>query len=435
MRKKLILVVSKKMNSVGKERNESNLIRMTANTRQHMGYSNDKVEVWLSSSTQERIASTLLLDINRAYKDDIKKLNELVADGKLLPEDIVRVGFVTEDIYQTIVGKNKAVDSNIWISDRIEDTVIGADPEFMLFDKNGKVVRADKIVGFTKIGNLGHDGAIAELRPNPAMTPMELASNIHKILSDKNLTSSIEQYDWRGMCYFKDQDRDYTVGGHIHIGSPIQIAKLPPDKREAFFKVLNKILDELLAIPMTRLDGQNGKIRRTTGIFGKYGYFGEMRQCNGRLEHRTLSGMWLCHPEITKMVIGTAKLIIDEVFRLISEKKFNINYMSVPDKYKSINVFTSDFDGWKDIELARDMGCIRQSSVMRSLLNEAEPQKVNKDFLTKWYATLKTFSSYRENSIFLDGLFELLKIPLKNLKGVETNLKKTWLEGKPIFIK
>jgi hypothetical protein len=434
-RKKLILVASEAMSNNGKEdRNENSLVRMSKKARTSMGYGEDKVELWSAGDTQGRMKTAMLLDIFHAFKGDIKKVKEMIAKGELKPDDINRVGFVTKQTYKKITGTAPSTTSSIWISNRIDDTVVGCDPEFLLYDKNGRIIKANAVSGFNKQGLVGYDGPAAELRPDPAISVIELVNNMQKILSNKDLVKAIEKYDWHSGCYHRDDSREYQLGGHIHIGNPIQIARLTKADRNKFFVVLNKILDELLAIPLIRIDGEAGRARRTKGSYGSYGYFGEFRTDLGRLENRTLSGLWLTHPELSKMVLGTAKTIIDEVFRLISENKFNKKFMSLPDDKDPWQVCRNTYNGWKDIPLSKEMRCIRSSSDMRSILNDAKAQTINKAFVTKWYNTLKSFSTYKENSAFVDGLAEVLGAPMKTIKSMETNLKKNWLEGKKFSI-
>jgi len=425
-RKNLILVVSDKMTTnKKKDRNENLLVRMSAKTREVMDYGDDSVELWAKEN------NSMLLGIFQAFKEDITTIKRMVASGELSEEDTHRVGFVTDKTYQKIVGKADKKPSNIWISNKIENTVIGADPEFLLFDPDGSKVRIPNTIdGFGAAGALGYDGPLAELRPAPATNPIDLVNNIHAILNDGRKTKAIKDYLWRSDCYHKDAVRDYLIGGHIHVGNPIQIAQLPMADRNRFFSVLNKILDELLALPMIRIDNEKGHLRRNKGSYGAYGYFGEFRTDLGRLENRTLSGMWLTHPELAKAVFGTAKAIIDEAFRLIADNKFKKEYMCIPKEQNYKDIYRNNFNGWKDIPLARDLCCLRSSTEMKQMLSDSKAQAVNKSFIAGWLGTLKSFSTYKENSAYIDRLADILGLSVKKLKNMDTDLKKNWLEGK-----
>lgn len=425
-RQKLILVPSSKMDTNKKEgRNEHGLIRMSKATRDNMGY--DKiVEIFPNTkSTEERLKSTMMLEIFHAFSEDIRSLRE---GDEVRPEEMNRVGFVTTRTFEKITGtKSGKPKKDIWISDQIEDTVVGADPEFLLFDKDGHIVRANNVMSYN--GLLGCDGAMAEVRPAPATSPEELTAHIKSIFGDKKLTEKILPYDWLAGCYFKDRTRDYPIGGHIHIGNPIQVANLSMQQRERLFKVMNKIIDELVALPMVKIDGAElGRARRTECTMGKYGYFGEWRSCNGRLEHRTLSGMWLMHPSLVKCVFGTVKAIIDEIFNLMSVKNFDVNY-ALPANLSKAPLWQADFGNWDKIPLAKDMGCVTSSADMIEWLHTSSATNITAAYMRRWLAHMKTLSTYKKYSKYVDGLYEILKNNTKTFQEYPKELRNNWLNG------
>lgn len=431
-RHKLILVISKHMDTNKKtDRNENGLIRMSAPTRDFMAFTKDFVEIWpQNADTTKRMNCAVYLKIFKAFSSDIKKLRS----DDMAENELKRIGFVSTNTFQKIMGTKAdvCITNNVWIADDIHDTVIGADPEFLLFDNSGEVIKANRVMG--KQGKLGCDGAMAEIRPDPAITPAGLIKNIHEIFTTEGLVEPIKNFDWIAGCYFKDTSRDYPIGGHIHIGNPIQIAKMEPKKREHFFKVFNKIMDELLALPMIKLDGtQSGLSRRSDCSMGKYGYYGEWRMCNGRLEHRTLSGMWLAHPVLAECVLGTAKTIIDEVFRNVADKKFELSYM-LPSTFHNKNLFLNDFDNWNKIPLAKDMGCTKSSETMEKMLNNSQDRIITKSFLQKWYNHLLTFDASKSYRKYIDGLYEILSTKNKHFKEFNKSIKINWLENKKFII-
>jgi hypothetical protein len=323
-KKKLILMPSKAMDDNKKEdRNENGLVRMAAKVRSFLGMHDDKVEVWTTGEDSGSSPASVLLDIFQAYSADVTQIKKLVQRGELKPSEADRIGFVTTKMYNRVTGGSDEK-KNIWISTGVHDTVMGADPEFLLFNSSGSVVRANSVMN--KAGIIGSDGAMAEVRPKPATTPSGLVKNIKDAFNDSNLTAPILKYDWKCGCYYRDDSRDYPMGGHIHVGNPAKVARMPLSERETFFNVLNKIMDEMIALPCIRLDGEMGHKRRTNcsmslgnssmvnGSNG-WGWFGEWRTCNGRLEHRSLSGMWLMHPSVAKCVIGATKAVTDAVFK------------------------------------------------------------------------------------------------------------------------
>ena len=437
-RQKLILLASERMNSnKKKDRDEHGLIRMAAAVRKNLKFTDDSVEITPSGVSATSSASrTQVLKIFQAFAADIKE-----AKKDLKPEELVRVGFVTTKTLNKINGGNGKQSRDIWISDKISNTVMGSDPEFLLFDRNnGSIIRANSVLSNT--GKLASDGAMAEIRPDPATSVGGHIANITKLFKSDKAVKNIESYKWAAACYHQDNDRDYPVGGHIHIGNPIRIAKMSENNRKAFFRVLNKVLDELLAIPMVKLDGSDkGRKRRidckmTTNREGGYGYFGEFRLCNGRLEHRTLSGMWLLHPSVAKAVLGTAKAIIDEVFRLVSDKKYNTDYMCLfPESSRDHNHMWKDgFDGWKDVPLLQDVRCTTSSRSMRKRLHNSSASSVNTAYLKKWLSTMRSFSTFAKNEKYIRGLYEILKISAAHLQGWDCEIQNNWLKHKKFMV-
>ncbi len=441
-RKKLILVASDRMDNNKKEtRNEHGLVRMSAAVRKNMKFDQDSVEIYpADASATSRIAKTQMLKIFQAFAVDIKSLEPMIASGELTPEEAVRVGFVTSATLNRVNGtRNRKKSKDIWISDTISDTIIGSDPEFLLFNRsNGSVIRANSVM--SKTGKMGSDGAMAEIRPDPTVSPVDHVANMIKIFKTDKNAGLISDYRWSAECYHRDNNRDYPVGGHIHIGNPMIIANMPQSDREAFFRCMNKVLDELLAVPLIKLDGtEKGNRRRTNCQVhsggGGFGYFGEYRLCGGRLEHRTLSGMWLLHPSVARAVFGTAKAIIDEVFRLVSDKKYNKKYMCLypEDSRNSRHMWKRGYDGWKKMGLLKDMRCVTGTDEMIGRLHKSESSSIDVTYLRNWLAQMKGLSTYKEHAKYIRGLHDILKISTTNLQGWDREIQKNWL-GKKKFL-
>jgi len=421
---KLVLIPSSKMDNNKKEdRNEHGLVRMSKATRSFLGF-DDKVELYPdTSAASERLRGSVLLDIFQAFAEDI----QIARKQGLSEEELKRAGFVTSKTFRRITGSLKDIDKNIYITKDVNDTVIGADPEFLLFDKSGKVIRANNVLTFEK--PIGCDGAMAELRPDPAISPEDLTHNIKTLLKNKDFTGPIEKLEWMAGCYYKDDMRDYPIGGHIHIGNPAKIASLSMDSRRNLFKSFNKILDELLAIPMIKVDGTKlGRARRSESAIGKFGYFGEFRLCQGRMEYRTLSGLWLMHPDLTTLVFGTAKAIIDEIYRHIADNDYNMEYM-FPKKFSSTNVWGADFNDWKNIPLTVDLDCMKSSKEMIDLLNNSPANLITMKFLNAWYSKMKRLTTYDLYSKYIDGLYEVLKTKTSDFEKFNKKLQDNWLSG------
>lgn len=441
-KRKLVLLASRSMDNNQKtDRNEHGLVRMSASVRKHMKFVDSTVEIFpVGVSATEKIARTQSLSIFQSFLADSRSIKKKIAAGELTAEEAVRVGFVTTKTLSRITGgsttKNKR---SIWVSDTISDTVIGSDPEFLIFERDsGNVMNASRLM--SKSGKMGSDGAMAEIRPDPTVDPAAHVSNMVKIFKSDKAVKLIDKYRWSAECYHRDNNRDYPVGGHIHIGNPMKIADMPQDSRVAFFRCMNKVMDELLAVPLIKLDGADKGSRRRIDCQvnsggGGFGYFGEYRLCGGRLEHRTLSGMWLLHPSVARAVFGTAKAIMDEVFKLVSDNKYRKKYMCLfPESSRTTHMWKKGFDGWKNIGLMEDMRCVASSDFMINTLHKSDSSSINSAYLDKWLTKMKSFSTFRKHSQYIYGLHEILKISTTNLQGWDREIQKNWVRQKKFMV-
>jgi len=424
MNKKMILVVSDNMDANKKpDRDEDSLVRLSAVARKSFDLDASQVEV-------TGIAKHGMLNIHQAFSKDVK-----FAKNKFSTTELKRVGFVTTRMFKRLTGKVAKTAEDVWISETPLTTLIGADPEFLLFDASGNVVRANNILG--KPGKIGSDGAMIEIRPDPSPDPETLVKNMKDIFKDRQLTDPIKDLDWQAAIYHKDDVRDYPVGGHIHLGNPVGIAKLSSPAKIFLFAVMNKIMDELLALPLIKLDGTDlGKSRRSEcqmamGGVG-YGYYGEWRPCDGRLEHRTLSGLWLMHPFMAECVLGTAKAISEELFKRVEDSGYDKDTFNHPGIALNDHKFLyrGEFDDWSSINLAKDLECVSSSAYMANMLNQSKARSITKPFLKKWYNKMKKLSTYQKYAKAIDGLHSILSLPGNSVHAVGFNIKENWLGGK-----
>jgi len=430
MKKQLILVVSARMDRNTK-RNEDGLIRIGGKARRNLELSNQKeVELWPTNTTDDRINRSKLLEIYSAYKEDLK---QLLSDGIPL-EKRLRVGFVTTRTFNYICGNGADSDKDIWISDSIEDTVIGGDPEFILLTNGNKVKYAGTISGWGD-RRLGSDGPLAELRPDPTIKVEDFVENIYNLLTKHESTKIIKNYKWlAGCCYRGDSDYDrresWPIGGHIHIGTPRQISDKWYNNGELkyiYFRILQRALDELLAIPLMKLDDREESINRRK----YYGSFGSFRTSYDRLEHRTLSGMWLAHPKLTLVTLGTAKAIVDSFCKALEANNYSKKYLK--GNISDDGYLFSNCKDWTLSPILKDLGIhVKSSYQMCDILNNYNI-KFNKTTINQIAKQLRGLSEYRKYSEYIDGLIELISIPSKELK-INRNLKETWVNGEDFII-
>ena len=231
MKAPLILVISERMDSNKKrDRNENGLIRMGSKARDVLGLSGEKVvEVWPDTDAKDRINRSRSLEIFQAYSSDLKKAKQSMSE-----DDFLLVGFVTTNTFNYVCKDGRKKKQNIWLADSIEDTIIGGDPEFILMNDDGTIQYAAEISGFSYDAALGSDGPLAELRPDPAISVDDFVDNMHTILCEHPNTKIIDPYRWVGGCFFNEKRAgneiasSWPAGGHIHIGTPVQLAhKIP----------------------------------------------------------------------------------------------------------------------------------------------------------------------------------------------------------------
>ena len=421
--KEITLVVSSRMDSNKKEgRDETNLIRLSKLARDNL---NLDEFINLSQKIKGGKSQTpFQLRVFQAFSSDIDDLRR-----KGVPaEDLKSIGFVTSNMFKKICGDT--TNNIVRVSSSLENTMIGADPEFLLFDNDNNIVEANRIM--PKEGMVGSDGPMAEIRPLPASNPFELISNMRAILTNPNATKQIQKYKWLAACYYKSKTRDYSVGGHIHIGNPPQIMGLPRDKRENLYHVLNKILDELLSVPMVKVDGKKEGSARRVGAMFKFGSFGCLRTDWDRLEHRTLSGLWLMHPQLAEMVIGTAKAITDSAFRMVIGNGLSPEFV-LPQGTDRKALFNKGFDGWKNIPLANEMSCTAPSTLVRELLDKSATSAITHKYLDDWKVRMSSLPAYSVYSEYIDGLYKLLKHPAKFFSDCSRNLQENWGNNKSLI--
>lgn len=400
------------------DRDERSLIRMPAQSRSAIGHEEGyPVEVWAGDDVDSRLNTSLVLTPFMAYSDDIRvaKQREGYQEGDVL-------GFVTSENYKRLSsGAKEGLVFNV--TSGIHGCILGCDPEFLLFEGD-EIVDANRVM--PKQGRVGSDAVMAELRPAPSLTPSGLIANIKDILTED--CKVIDKYDWKAACCYRSPHRPYYVGGHIHINTPAIIGrKLASEtQRRPLFGVMNKIIDEYVSMPMVRLDGKEGSLRRNArDLMGPFGHFGGWRFCDGRLEHRTLSGMWLSHPNIAEPMFGVVQCVVDSIFIHIENSVYSTDMLHP--KIDARQMYNSDFDSWDQIPLAKNMGCTRSSGEVREWLHSSLPGKVTKAYLSSWKQSLGTLPAYTdETEEHVRVLTDILSTPVKDLEKTSRDIRRNW---------
>lgn len=175
---------------------------------------------------------------------------------------------------------------------------MGADPEFMILNsKTGKMISASEF--FPRDGLVGCDNIrvpnrqqrpIAEVRPRPALSPLDLTTNIRQALVSASRLAPYRNTRW---IAGSQPVSGYSIGGHIHFSN----IRLDGG--------LLRALDNYLGIPIFLIENPVLAAKRRR----KYGFIGDYRiKDHGGFEYRTL-GSWLINQRITTAVLCLAKIV------------------------------------------------------------------------------------------------------------------------------
>lgn len=430
MKANLFLVISSKMDSNRKkDRNEDGLIRLGKKARENLGLSGETtVELWPDTqAAKDRINRSRLLTIHEAFSEDIKKLRE----SGVPEEDIGRAGFVTTKTFNYVCRREDVQvkqSKNIWLANSVEDTIIGGDPEFLLTYKDGYKYAAE-ISGLGQHDELGSDGPSVEVRPEPSILVEDMVKNISNILNNDKNIKKISNYGWVAGSYFygrqvgRSEDRVWTLGGHIHLGTPLRIvneAKANGKVLFGVFVVLKKILDELIAVPMMRVEGVEDSVARRQN--SQYGRVEDIRTDFDRLEYRTIASDWLLHPDLATAVLGTAKAISHAYFEYLIEEKMSKDILSFTGRWYQDKI------DWKQLPVAAKFHATRSMDQLRDILNNGEI-KFDPHFFSTLRKVLRELPTYKDYKSHIDKFLAIVRLPEDVLRSQTKDLKEGWINN------
>jgi hypothetical protein len=389
---------------------ENQYIRIPRRARKRFETQTDKISISYGKKT-------VGLEIKPAFKEDIVELKQSIEEGKLTKEESTCVGFVTAATLQGLMGRSKkAATDYCYLSDDIEDIMLGADPEFVLVDPRTRAYKyAGHISGFYSQGVLGADGPLAEVRPPPASYTEGVVDNIKAILRKGH--PSIKGYNWfAGATYGnprKKGERILHIGGHIHLGDPLII---PNAEKQGIYKQIIRMLDELMAIPLVRVDGPFAHLRRNTrhsNGYGCYGLWGDTRPQPGRFEWRVPSGLWLSHPDFARAVLGTSKAITETCYQMMAEKRFDPKWV------------LARADGKGFLKQWKAIGAQRAAKIV----NAADPKSVTHDMIKSAHEKMRGMDNYTKYKDEIDEFIRLTRLSEKDKRCINLDIRDTWLNG------
>ncbi len=400
----LRLVASPEMGEQG----ESDAIRFPRAVRDRLGVrTRCKVRVGAGDYQTE-------LHVRKARKADLTRLARMLATGRITEKEALYAGFVTKAVQQR-VARHRGEGGDLWLSAAKEPITIGADPEFGLIDNTGRLHRGDEILPHN--GPFGSDGPGAEVRPAASKDHGMLVANIRKILNDP--PNGASAYRWIGGATYKDPNRKYWFGGHIHLGRP---EELDPVAANDCYRGIALALDHLVALPLVRLDTPEPGLRRNGCKYG-YGKAGtfengdsdaSIRTKEGnRFEYRVLSGLWLTHPDLAKITLGVSKCVAESAYARAREENYDPEWTSAPASKRGLA---------KSLKL-------RGTREITAIINRAEPGSVTTDHLKAWERRLRELDFYGDYEEEVEALIALVQhVP----ESFHLDLKQTWLEGAPL---
>lgn len=385
---KLELRVSKTMDKrSARYPKEASYIRMSASARKF--YENKS---W--KDVYIRIPGTdIKLLVKPALKVDIK--------GKKA-SSLRNTGFVTTKTREAIMTALASNRDDVWITDTPEELTIGADPEFVFVEDTGKAAYADTVIagsGIDKWGAFGSDGPCGELRPQPSDDVSRFILNIEK--SFRLARGKALELRWAGGASYShpDMERTYPIGGHIHLGLP----KLPKASQPGAQHMVVKLLDELVALPMVRIDTPYASYRRSVE---NYGRCGSCRTSNYKIEWRTPSGLWLINKDMAQATLATTKAVAEAAWIEYENKGCNVSYM------------TSD----KFMAKLRKMSNDTLSNIINNNLDKKVTRELINDIANR-LKTMPTYGKYKEEIRF----FVRTCLGSKPHRDKLRDLRKEWL--------
>ena len=184
-----------------------------------------------------------------------------------------------------------------------EEPILGTDIEFLLVDREGKIVPASRYLPYR--GWVGYDAyrdpanksvhPIAELRPLPSRHPLQLYRNFHAAM--KQAYKKLRHVNVAWLAGNQPVAR-LPIGGHLHFS------------RVPLHFLLVRVLDEYLALPFRILEDPRGVSRRL-----RYGMLGDVRSKPHGFEYRTLSS-FIYSPKITLATFVLAKFLVQHHLKL-----------------------------------------------------------------------------------------------------------------------
>ncbi|MEA1961238.1 MAG: hypothetical protein U9N81_08210 [Bacillota bacterium] len=271
------------------------------------------------------------------------------------------------------------------LKDQNAEVVMGADPEFMMVNtRSGKMIPASNF--FPREGLVGCDNIrvpsrqqrpVAEVRPKPEMSPLDLSANIKQALLYAGKMVPYKNVKWiAGSQPFSG----LSIGGHIHFS------------KISLNNALLRALDNYVTIPLFLIENQDSAVKRRK----RYGTLADFRTKDyGGFEYRT-PGSWLVSPEITRAVLCLAK-VVSTHYNQLGKNIFLRSEAQVAFYNGDQIYFSSVFEAlWKDImELPTYEMYREELRLVPEMIREKSQWDEKSDIRKAWNIPLKSSKTYR----------------------------------------
>ncbi|MEN6462642.1 MAG: hypothetical protein ABFC94_14900 [Syntrophomonas sp.] len=274
---------------------------------------------------------------------------------------------------------------------------LGADPEFMLFNsKSGKMVAASEF--FPRDGIVGCDSLripnrqqrpVAEIRPNPELSPHILIDNIRHALKTANKMAPYRKVKWVAGSH---PTGNYSIGGHIHFSNI-----------DLNYSLL-KALDNYVGIPVFLIENPISAARRRK----KYGLLADFRVKDyGGFEYRT-PGSWLVSPQLALAILCLAKIVATHHMELT--ENYLDNYEAQSAFYQgNQNFFRPIFEHlWSNISSTETyLQYNKELKIIYYMVINSIIWDENNDFREVWKISASTKRHYKTTQYTSENIHEM----------------------------
>jgi len=384
--------------------NENSMLRVPTDLRNNLGLEIGQ-QFTLTSITNDPV----VLTVGAAFKNDAEQ------DGG--------VCYVTKSIFNMV---NLETTEHHSIS-QVKGITLGCDPEFFLIDSdNHKILRANAF--FKKWGEIGHDGILAELRPNPSLTAKGLTDNIYALLcSARDIVNVSPAYDptkvimhaassyKTGLPTVPGANACATAGFHLHFGLPKDILGRNPDIMSLMFRIV-RAMDYFVGLPAIMLE-EHEDYKRRANIQVNYGKPNDFRLDFRTLEYRVPGGSMLRHPILTQGLIALGATVAEDI---VSKIKMYTNgfkqlyWMHNDERLKEI---------YPNILTTREMYTLMCSP----------DASAAKGYLDTIYNDVSNMIGFNERKNELNAFFHHIDANIQYNNNIETNWRNFYEQGIGVY--